>query len=142
MILKVKGEQVVQQDRALQKQSLLSPRLRQGSSPSSTNTYIQLGVDGDFSLDPFWQYKSILAWDQHFEVLKISLHSQTLADLWIFCKAVGQREEGDVLDAVTSCQISMKSKTYLNGGRAHGKVVGVEEEKEAVSKHLPDLLWI
>lgn len=24
----------------------------------------------------------------------------------------------------------------------HGKVVGVEEEKEAVSKHLPDLLWI
>lgn len=24
----------------------------------------------------------------------------------------------------------------------HGKVVGVDEEKEAVSKHLPDLLWI
>jgi len=24
----------------------------------------------------------------------------------------------------------------------HGKVVGVEEEKRIVSKHLPDLLWI
>lgn len=24
----------------------------------------------------------------------------------------------------------------------HGKMVGVEEEKGAVSKHLPDLLWI
>ena len=74
-------------------------------------------------------------------MLKLSLHRQTLANLWILCKAVGQREKGDVLDAVMSCQISMKSETYLNGGRAHGKVVGVEEN-EAVSKHLPDLLWI
>lgn len=57
-------------------------------------------------------------------------------------QTVGQREKGDVLDAVTSCQIYMKSETYLNGGRAHGKVVGAEEEKEAVSKHLSDLLRI
>lgn len=35
----------------------------------------------------------------------------------------------------------MKPEIYLNVGRVHEKVVGVEE-KEAVSKCLPDLMWI
>lgn len=137
----MKYGQVMQQDRALQGQSLIHPRLRQCSPPSSTNTS-SLDVDGDFSSDPIYQYESILTQDQCLEALMLSLHRQTLVNPCVLCKPVGQKENGDIPEALMICQISMKLRTYLNKGRMHGKTVGVEEEKGAVSKHLPDLLWI
>lgn len=72
----------------------------------------------------------------------LSLHRQTLVNPCVLFKPVGQKENGDIPEALMICQISMKLETYLNKGRMHGKMVGVEEEKGAVSKHLPDLLWI
>lgn len=90
----------MQQDRTLQKQSLLGPGLGQGFPPSSTSTYIQLDVDGD-------QLRPIPAMQKHrclrsTQVSKLSLHRQPLTNLWILCEAVGQRERWDFMDAVMS----------------------------------------
>jgi len=56
VILRVKYGHVMQQDRVLQKQSLLGPCF----PPSSTNTYVQLDVNGDFGLDPSGNIKASL----------------------------------------------------------------------------------
>lgn len=57
----MKYGQVIQQEGALQRQSLLGPRLGQCPPLSCTNTDVQLDVDGDFSLDPSSTIKASLA---------------------------------------------------------------------------------
>lgn len=42
--------------------------------------------------------------------VELSLHRQPLANPWVLCQAVGQREGGDVIGAVMGWQISMKSR--------------------------------
>lgn len=63
--------------------------------PSQLQKCVQLDVGGGFSLDPVWQHKGILTWDPCLEVLNLSLHRQTLANLCVLCKPVGQWEKGE-----------------------------------------------